>query len=387
MAGYVPYLYIPPGLAIRLGGNAPQALLFARLANAGVTYGFLLAVILLLWDGTSALSVLGVPLALTPMVLFIGTAIGPSGPEIAAAAAFLAFLLRLTRKSEAPGWAWALGMAAGAVLTLARALGPAWTVTVLLVVIALGGRSPLVAAARRAPRASALGAGILVATGVLSLGWMLAVLPPKPHSPSELAGFLLPSLAAIPEAFGEAIGVFGWANTLMPRGMYAVWGIALILLVAPALLRGRLRERRTLDGLVVGVGAAIVLVSALVELPTGFAVQGRHILPLFLALPMVSGEVLYRNQDRIGSQRLAWIAAVTGTLAAIVQLAGWYANAHRYAVGTTGSWMFLGHTEWSPTGGWVLWFALAAGGSALLVIAAFAAGGLRAQTTISPSEL
>jgi hypothetical protein len=192
-----------------------------------------------------------------------------------------------------------------------------------------------------------------------------------------LVGFLLPSLASIPEAFGEAIGVFGWQDTLMPRVMYAVWGIALILLVAPALLRGRLRERRTLDGLVVGVGAAIVVVSAFVMMPVGFAVQGRHVLAFFVTLPLVSGEVLYRNRDRVGLPTLAWIAGVTGTLVAIVQLAGWYANAHRYAVGTAGPWLFAGGAEWSPAGGWVPWLTLAVGGSVLLVMAAFA--GRRSQ--------
>jgi hypothetical protein len=67
---------------------------------------------------------------------------------------------------------------------------------------------------------------------------------------------------------------------------------------------------------------------------------------------------------------MAWIAAMTGTLAAIVQLAGWYANAHRYAVGTDGSWLFVGGAEWSPAGGWVPWLVLAVSGTTLLVLAA-----------------
>jgi hypothetical protein len=372
-AAYLPYLYIPSGLAMLPAGDATHALFLARLANAVITYGLLLAAILLLWEGISALSLLGLPVAVTPMVLFIGTAITPSGPEIAAAAAFVAFLLRVTRNAEAPAWAWALGIAAGAVLVLARPLGFVWMVAILLMVFSLAGRSALVGAARRMPRATALGAGVLLTTAVMSVAWELAVLPPQPHSLPELAGFLLPSLAAVPEALAQAIGIFGWVEVRMPAVMYAVWGVALILLVAPALLRGRLRERRTLDGLVVAVGAAIVVVSVFFEMPVGFWVQGRHVLPFFLALPLVAGEVLYRNRDRIGTSTVAGLAAATGTLAAIVQLTGWYTNAHRYAVGARGSWVFLGSAEWSPAGGWVLWFALAAGGSALLVAAAMSA--------------
>jgi hypothetical protein len=215
----------------------------------------------------------------------------------------------------------------------------------------------------------------------MSVAWELAVFPPAQHSPSELAGFLLPSLAAVPQTLVGAIGLFGWVNAQMPAVMYALWGLALILLVAPALLRGRLRERRTLDGLVLGVGAAIVVVSAFFVMPVGFAVQGRHILPLFVTVPLVAGEVLYRNRDRIGPSMLAWIAAMTGTLAAIVQVSAWYTNAHRYAVGTGGSWLLVVGADWSPTWGWVPWLGLASGGSALLMVAAFAARGSIANAT------
>jgi hypothetical protein len=213
----------------------------------------------------------------------------------------------------------------------------------------------------------------MVIASVLSLGWGFAVFPPARHTPSELAGYLLPSLALVPKTILEAIGLFGLLNTQMPDVMYAVWGIALILLVAPAMLRGRLRERRTLDVLVVGIGISIVAVSAIIVMPVGFEVQGRHVLALFLALPLVAGEVRYRNRDRVGPPTVAWLAAATGTLAAIVQVSAWVANAHRYAVGARGSWLFLGAAEWSPAGGWVPWLALAVGGSALLCVAAFAA--------------
>ncbi len=102
-AGYLPFLYVPSGVAMRLAGHATQALFLARLANALVTYGLLVVAILLLWDGSSAISLLGVPLAMTPTVLFVGTAIGPSGPEIAGAATFLAFLLSAARRKFVRG--------------------------------------------------------------------------------------------------------------------------------------------------------------------------------------------------------------------------------------------------------------------------------------------
>ncbi len=372
-AGSLPYLYIPPGLAMRLAGDATQALFLGRIAGAVITYGLLVAAILLLWDGLSPLSLLGVPLAVTPTFISVGAAMGPSGPEIGAAAALMAFLLRLSRTGESPGWAWALGIVACAVLNLARPLGLVWNIAILLVAFSLAGRRALLSACRKSPRACASGAAILIATAVLSVGWELAVFPPEPHSLSQVAAFVLPSLGAVPEIVSQAVGTFIWADNRVPVLMDAIWSIALISLIAPALLRGRLRERRTLDGLLIGMGFAIILVSAVLVMPVGYGVQGRHILPIFLTLPLVAGEVLYRNRNRVGPPVLVWLAAGTSTAAAVVQLSSWYTDMHRYAVANGGPWQFLGSADWSPIGGWAPWFALAAGGSALIVIAAFTA--------------
>jgi hypothetical protein len=56
--------------------------------------------------------------------------------------------------------------------------------------------------------------------------------------------------------------------------------------------------------------------------------------------------------------------------AAAVQLVAWYVNAHRSAVGTDGSWLFLGRAEWSPPAGWGTWLAVSVIGALALVAAA-----------------
>ncbi|HEV1997725.1 MAG TPA: DUF2142 domain-containing protein [Candidatus Dormibacteraeota bacterium] len=368
-AGYLPFLYIPDGVAMRLAGTATQAMDLARIANALVTFSLLVLAVFLLWDG-SPLSLVGVPLAVTPTVLFTGTVINPSGAEIGASIALLAFLLRISRPVAAPAWVWWGGPAAAVVLSLARPLGAVWVVFLVVLAIAFGGRRTLAEALRGAPRGAHLWLPIVPGAMVLGLGWQIVAVPPLGHSFSEFAGLLGPSIAAVPEAFGEAIGVFGWQDTLMPRPAYAVWGLALVGLISPALLRGRHRERRTLDVLVVACFGAIVAVSAVIELPTGFAVQGRHVLPALMALPLVSGEILYRNRERIGYRSVARIGALVAVPAALVQFVGWYSNAHRYAVGLDGPWLFLGRSAWSPSAGWLPWIALAAIGSGLLVVAA-----------------
>ncbi|MEA2684166.1 MAG: hypothetical protein QOK05_2494 [Chloroflexota bacterium] len=374
-ARYLPYVYAPVGLVMRLAHSASAALALGRVANFAMSFSLLVLAVLLLWDRRVPASLLGGILALTPTVVFVGTVISPSGPELAASAATLAFLLRLTREEPPPRWAWPLGIAAEGVLCLARPLGPIWLVVLVLCVALLNGRSRLVARLRSGKPWPAVGAGCIVAATILSLGWELIVLPPETRDLSQLWGYLGPSVAAVPEAFGEAIGVFGWQDTLMPRPAYAAWGIAMLLVVAPALLRGRHRERRGLDLVIVMVGTAIVVVSAAVELPTGFAVQGRHVLPIIMAMLMVSGEILYRNRGtRISAPTLGRLGAASGGMVAAVQWLGWYSNAHRYAVGTAGPWWFLGTADWSPAGGWLPWAAFALVAAVVMFLVALSSG-------------
>jgi hypothetical protein len=365
-AGYLPFLYLADGLPMRLARTAAGAMAAARTVNALVTSAFLILAVLLLWDRRSTSSLVGASLAVTPTILFIGAVINPSGAEASAALAFTCFLLRLSRNPEHEAWVWWSGAAAGVVLSLARPLGPFWVVLLIGIAIAFGGRPAIGAACRAAPRIGRIAGGLVVAAMILGLGWQLLAFPPEPHPASQLAAFLGPSLTAIPEAFGEVIGVFGWQDILMPRAAYAVWGLALVALIAPALLRGRRRERLSLDLSILSFFAVVVAISAVVELPTGFAVQGRHVLPIAMALPLISGEILYRNATRIGPRSVARIGALVGVPAALVQFVGWYSSAHRYAVGLGGPWLFLGRADWTPAGGWVLWVAIAAAGATLV---------------------
>ncbi len=230
-AGYLPFLYLPDGLPMRLAHTAASAMTAARTVNALVTCAFLFLAIFLLWDRRSVVSLIGVPLAVTPTVLFIGAVINPSGAEASAAFAVIASLLRLSRDPRQPAWVWCGGIAAGVVLSLARPLGPFWVLLLFGIGVAFGGRERIGAAYRSAPRIAWIGGALVGAAMLLGLAWQLVGAPPQPRSPSELLAFLGPSLVAIPETFGEVIGVFGWQNTLMPRAAYAIWGIAEITVV------------------------------------------------------------------------------------------------------------------------------------------------------------
>ena len=362
---YQPYLYLPPGLAMRIAGDATTALSLARWANAVVCFALLALAVLVMWDGHPT-SLMGLPLTVSPAVVFAATVLGPSGPEIASAICFFAFLVGLSRPTAPARWTWAAGTVAAAVLALSRPLGPLWVV--LLIVVAAGlARSTGAGERVRQARAWAVTLAAVCITGsALNLGWQILILPPAAVGLGQIVANVGPSLAAIPEAVGESIGVFGWQDVVMPRLIYGIWGLALVFLLSVALLRGRLHERRIMLYLILGYGAVMVFVSAAVAMPTGFALQGRYVLPLGIALPMVAGEVAHRNRERIGEGTVGGMFALLAIIAAAVQFVGWYSNAHRYAAGANGSWLFAGAAQWSPPGGWSISIGLALVGCVIL---------------------
>jgi hypothetical protein len=173
----------------------------------------------------------------------------------------------------------------------------------------------------------------------------------------------------VPAKFMETVGIFGWNETRMPGWAYAAWVLALLVLLVPALLGGTPRERRTLGVVILGFPVSLVLVSVVVLVPTGFSVQGRHVMPMAMAIPLVAGEILYRNRAGIGEPHVGRLMALSGTAAALIQLVGWYANAHRYAVGAHGPLLFTS-ADWSPPAGWLPWMFAAAAGAGLLALSA-----------------
>jgi hypothetical protein len=122
--------------------------------------------------------------------------------------------------------------------------------------------------------------------------------------------------------------------------------------------------------------AGTVLVAAVLPLAlwleierwTGFGLQARYLLPAFVLVPLLAGELLTRHADGLPRRgRLALFAGLPVVLGAVQALAWWW-NARRMAVGTDEGLLFPGSAEWSPPGGWWPWIVLALLGSAALAI-------------------
>jgi hypothetical protein len=170
-----------------------------------------------------------------------------------------------------------------------------------------------------------------------------------------------------PSLVRQGMGVFGWLDADMPFAGYLVWTAMALMLLGAALLVGSRHDRSTLAAMVAAGLVLTVAVAALLMQPIGFLPQARQLLPVVVALPLVAGEVLFRQGPRFSSLRLGNLIFFFALLGGAVQGLGWYANAHRQAVGVSGPWLFLGQAQWSPPLGWFFWLLAVALGSLALV--------------------
>ena len=354
---YQPLPYVVPATVVRVGGDAATSLRLARLAGLLAWAALVVAGALALWSPRrGALSLLGMVVALTPMAVFVGASLTGSGLEVAAAFAFAAALLRLTRGEEGgSGLLWVLAGVSGVALALSRTTGPLWVLAALAAVGLVGGWRSL----RRGPAAWAAG-GAIVAAIVGNLVWEAA------YSPSTEVGF-----TPLRTAFGsgwrqlddvliQSVGEFGYLQVKLPAVGYVVWGLLAAGLLVLALRVADDRRRWALAAAVAACGAFPVLFYGGVMRHVGNLLQGRHVLPLLIIVVLLAGEIVYRRADRIPPRADALLLAAVAVPAAAVQALAWWANSRRWAVGPDGSWWFLGDAAWSPPGGWGLWLAVVA---------------------------
>jgi Predicted membrane protein (DUF2142) len=374
---YQPFAYAPAGVVMNLAGEPTAAVRLGRLAGAVLSLTLLALAAFLLWDGgRGALSLVGLILAMTPAVLFSGSILNPSGPEIAAAICFSAALLRLFRGPSVAPALWVAVGVSGAVLAISRSFGPIFVLIIVVAVVAVEGPRRVrdaLAWQRNAVLATSLVVGLAMAAGV----WWEVVYQPHPSTDLvDIAEELGASISALPVLAREAVGVFGNLDTRMPDVIHVMWGALVLFLGGLAFAVGDRRQRWSLVALAGSILAITVALSAAAR-QTGFQFQGRYILPLAVVFPLWAGEILSVEAHRLNPPLARAVLVGTAAVAAGVHLFAWYFNARRFAVGTDGPWNFIAEAEWAPPGGWVLWLLVAGAGAATCV-----AGGAAAARAI-----
>ena len=352
-------LITPPGsVAVRL-----MRLIGALMTGALVAT----AITALRWTAAPRLLGIGLAIAITPMVLFVSSAVNPSAPEVAASlAVWLCGLLLVWRARERVDarLVTAVGIA-GCVLALSRQLGPLWLALMGLTMLGVSSRTALRNLARSGW--ARLWAGLVVASSLVQVGWDVIAKPLEVkrsgNAPSniELSEILRTTIGRTFPRYREMIGSFGWLDAPSPALTWVPWTVLIGLLVLGAVVWSSRRHIAVLLGLV----AATIFVPVAIESATftdagTLTWQGRYTLPLAVGIPILAAAVLSMT-GRGRQLTTPRLVLAVGAVLSGAQIIAFAQNLRRYMVGYNGDLAFWVRPEWSPPL------------PALLLLAAFAA--------------
>ncbi len=372
---YEPTLYLLPGLVARLATNDVGAMRLARLGAVMLGTASVMGAAALLWDRRArGLSLLGLVVAITPMVLYMNGVLNPNGGEMVLTACFFAAVLRVLRgNTRASRWTWtALGVSGG-LLAVSRPLTWLWIAVAIAIALALGARRALEVLRRSGPRAWVAMAAVVIGLAADQIWWRWIVLTPK--SPATFSTYLANiggAVAALPGWFHEEIGLLGWVELPVPLAVAATWWCIIAGLVITALVVGTGRQRVVLALAIAGDLVVTVLLGAVLQAQAGLPMQARYLLPFNIIVVMLAGEIVLQARHR----QHWWVTSavvVTALAAVLCDGASWWANSQRFAVGIHGPLYFPALPLWSPPLGWATWVAAMAIGSLALVSAAVVA--------------
>nr|WP_255519079.1 DUF2142 domain-containing protein [Kitasatospora sp. SID7827] len=276
-----------------------SGVLLSRLVSCALSAAFLAAAATacVRWS-RHRLMAAGVLVAATPMVLHLSAALNPNGLEIAASLALFTALVPAALGAEKlPGRAWAVQVGlAGATLVTLRSLGPLWAAAAVGVLFVPPVRGRLRALWNsRGLRVAALVTLLAAAAGALwTVGMRAAELSPvaQPVHLTLVQALRFEAVARLPEYLNQMIGKPSWLDTEMPGTVYVLWELTLGALVLPALAFGRWADRWRLAAIALGGVAVAIVPDALSVNSYGFATQGRYVLPLLVALPVLAAWLL-----------------------------------------------------------------------------------------------
>ena len=308
---------------------------------------------------------LGVLVAVTPEVLYLGGSINSNAVEVAAAIALRSAIVVIANVERDPNKRQvARAGVALVVLVGMRGLSPFFGGVILAVGTYLIGGSRARHLLRRADVRAWLGVAALMT--LISLAYVAYVDEEFPIARPGQG--LEEALGQVPRYLRQAVGVFGSNDILLPSVVYGLWAIAVVALLLAALLTARPRYVLAVVGLAtLGVGIQVTAEGFALP-PIGFFWQGRYALPLLVGVPIVAAASL--NSARgARSRRLGWISRGAVPLLGLVivaQVIGFSQAIRRFAVTLSGSANpidFLFAPDWSPDPG-----------AATVFLAMFAAG-------------
>jgi hypothetical protein len=340
---YPPLYYAVVGLPT-LAWHSDVAVYLMRLLG-GLMVSLLLGLALAVasvWS-RSRLLVAAVALSATPMAVFLGSVVNPSGMEIAAAiCTWTAGLVLVLDRAQRPGVPLVVSAAGAAVVfVLSRGLSPFWLAIVALSLVALAPASVVLLARQRAVRAGAVVVGVVSMAGVAFIvaAQTLAIYPggiKLPRTLSEL-GVIKRALGQSNALLHQFVGVFGWVDTPSPLEVTAGWLAMLAVLVFIGVVTSGRRQRGVVLGLLVLSVALPTAIMVSHARSDGIVWQARDGFPLYVGAVLVSGAVAGRRSSSDPADARWWTRwpamAVVGAGVALCQAADFVWALRRYTVG------------------------------------------------------
>ena len=368
VGNFAPLGYVLPAVAISASHDTASALWRARAASALQSLAFLLLAVALLWDG-SGWSLLGLLAAVSPMALFCFSVVNLSGIEVASCLAFLAAILRVSRDgASAPASVWTAFTFAGVVALLTGPIDLAFAIVDLAALAVLMDREQLRALRHR--RAARIAAAVLAPVAVLAFAYTRIAGFDSRFAITPVTSSLHGGLSQLGLVLKDGVGDFASQTVRLPLGVDLAWWLLVAGMIACALALGDRRERIAVAATTTIAIAFPVLFWAWIDRYSGFGLQGREVLPILMAVPLVAGEVIFRHRGALEGRRIPQIALASGLgLIATIQAYAWWLSAGA-AAGTPGTIRFYAHATWIPPGGWTPWLTGAVAGT--LALLAFA---------------
>jgi uncharacterized membrane protein len=302
------------------------------------------------------------------MAIYSASIVSTSGLEIMSAFTVAAIVVTAIRRPESL-WNTATLVTltiAGSTLILSRQLGIVTMIVLSLIgLVLIGWRTLWQLTKERTVLVASCGATLAVAAGLLAF-WERTYDRPAETGPPFTAHAWGRFLESGFEIIRSGIGVFGWLDTPLPRWSVAAWIIIAVLLCGMAMLLGSRRDRWCLGAMLVLTFVITYVTYATVFDSITASLQGRHVLPLFMFVPLFAGVVVAENIARAVPEATARLYTTVALTMAAIQFVAVYWNGRRYAVGTNGAVFYLSDAAWSPRFGWTLWLVIAVAGSALL---------------------
>ena len=360
-SNYNPLYYLPTGLPTLLPVGEDMLLLMRLVSAALCSFALAWAVRSLAELRALSWPVLGLTAAMTPMVVFLASAISPAGLEICAAIGLWTGLLAIVHQPDParlPARMAGIAVLASVLVNL-RGMSPLFLALIVgtVVVSAPWASTWTVLRDRRAwPWL-----GLVAAASAAALAW-LRTAGALPTASVEFPDWTFDraaatSVYATPLYLRNMVGEFGWTDTRLPVGMVVAWLAVIGAMAIAALVVGTWRQRVALLVLGVLTLGLPVLIHASQAKYIGIVWQGRYFLPAAVGIPLLAAFVLRDRRRPAVGRWVPWLVAAL----LVGQLVAFAVNVHRYVSGANGPWFGEVPDAWAPPlSPWVLIAACAA---------------------------